>query len=163
MSLAIFCAGCGGPTSAELLSEAQKLAAKGDVTKAKSLAASIPSQDKHWAEAQFVLAQFELSAGDQESAVVLLNSIPLDGSQLSLEAANILAEIQLQNCQISEVAKQLEYVVSLQPGEFETRSRLASILVVSGQRSRADTHLMKMLTQGRISLKDLVMLTQPER
>ena len=155
--------GCGSPNSAERFRRLQKLANAGDSQGARESARNIPFGDPFWGDAQFILGEIEMKAGEKKAALDCFNAIPRDGSSASIRAADLCASYFLSNCQLSLAAEHLEYVVRQTPQDSTLRSKLATLLVVSGQRVRADQHLMHLLKYGRIELKDLVMLTQPHR
>ncbi len=159
----IFLTGCGSPNSTEYLTTLEKQAMEGDYPAARATALSIPVDDPLWENAQLILGEMEMNSGTPEAALERFNSIRENGSLTSLRAAEFAASYYLNHCQLSPAIAHFEYIVSQTPRDSTLRSRLATLLVMSGQRTRADHHLMQLLQYGRIELKELVMLTQPHR
>lgn len=161
--LVILLNGCEPKNTANKLERAEKLLTAGEIQEAKKTASEISRDDIQWAAAQFLLGTIEWNEGSQQKACEHFDQIPSNGDYKSLQAAELAAGYYLKNCQLSKAAEKLEYVVRENPESDSLRATLATILVVGGRRSRADVHLMHLLRKGRIELKELVLLTQPNR
>jgi thioredoxin-like negative regulator of GroEL len=156
-------AGCGSPQPDDVIAQARRLVQNGNLAEAEKVAGSIPKGDKAWGESRFLLGEIEMDRGNAELALQHFLSVPRNHTNVSVLAAEQAGEIQFKNCQISGASQSYEYVVAHRPDDQRIRSMLASMLCLGGHRVRAETHLMSMLRQGRMEIKDLVMLTQPER
>ena len=155
--------GCGTPDSSEQVRIAEKKVLRGDLSGVEQELRAVPPDDKAWASAQLLLGKMAARRRETEDALEFFLSIPGDGSPVSLAAAQLAAEIQMKNCMLSGAAKCYEYLAAQNPDDLSLKTLLASLLVIGGERSRADAVLMDMLYSGKISLKDLIMLTQRER
>lgn len=155
--------GCGTPDSSEQVRVAEKKVLRGDLSGVEQELRAVPPNDKAWASAQLLLGKMAARKRDTEDALAFFLSIPRDGTQVSLAAAQLAAETQMKNCMLSGAAECYEYLAERSPDDLGLKTLLASLLVIGGERNRADAVLMDMLYSGKISLKDLVMLTQRER
>ena len=155
--------GCGTPDSSEQVRIAEKKVLRGDLSGVEQELRAVPPDDKAWASAHLLLGKMAARRRETEDALEFFLSIPGDGSPVSLAAAQLAAEIQMKNCMLSGAAKCYEYLAAQNPDDLSLKTLLASLLVIGGERSRADAVLMDMLYSGKISLKDLIMLTQRER
>ncbi len=155
--------GCSEETPQDRLTAAREALRTGNTKLAEELARTIPDKDRGWNEAQMLLAKIAESRGDSAAVMDYIDAMKRDGSEISVKAAQQAADSQLKNCQLTKAAQNYEYLVGSRPNDITTRSTLASILTLSGQRSRAEVHLLHLLRSGSIELEDLVTLSQPER
>ena len=161
--------GCGKGDSKDLKSplEQVQLAAQNDDFKtAKKLAKAIPPDSPDWAEAQVMLGRMESMNRYLAAGLPYYESVPRDGSPVSLRAARAIAEIYLKNGSLSKAGENYEYVLQHSPDSTDNvpvHEKMASILVTSGQRFQAETHLLEVVKHSKIEIKDLVLLTEPDR
>ena len=153
--------GCGAKS--DPIAQIRALVKSGDIERASSIAKSIPKESTAWPEAQFLLGRIETSREGAEVGLHYYNSVPRDGSPISLKAAASSAEFEFHGCQLSAAVVNAEYLVQQSPADVALRGRLAGMLVSSGQRLRAEIHLFEILKKGKVPFKELVWLTAPER
>ncbi|MFN9720707.1 MAG: FG-GAP-like repeat-containing protein [Planctomycetota bacterium] len=135
----------------------------GKIDAARSIAESVPKDDDQWGLSRYLLGTMEWKSESFDRACEYFDQIPSNGNVQSLEAAELMSEHYLMNCRLSKAAEKLEYLFRFDGGSNEQRVTLATILVLGGRRSRADYHLMELLRSGQIELKELVLLTIPDR
>lgn len=161
--LSILCTGCGPSDSSELVRQAEKRVLRGDLSGVEQQLKQLAADDKAWARAQLLLGKMAARRRETEQALALFQSVPRDGSDESLAANQLAAEIQMKNCLLTGAAECYLWLASRSPEDLGLKTLLASLLVLGGERSQADAILMDLLYSGKISLKDLIMLTQRER
>ena len=155
--------GCGSKSTQPDIRRAQESFREGRLGEAEELAKATLKTSGDWNQSQILLGEIAMARKDQAGALGFLQLVPHDHSGESHLAAQLSAEIYLNQCKLSAAVSQYEYVAARDAGNADLLSMLASLLVISGQRDQANEHLMQMLRLGRIQLKDLVLLTQPER
>ncbi|MBS0261188.1 MAG: VCBS repeat-containing protein [Planctomycetes bacterium] len=156
-------AGCSAPTSAEKLRQARRAVAEQNPTGARELLESIPVKDEAWGEAQVFLAEIAQGEGRIDQALERLAAVPRDGSPISATAQQALADLHFGQRSLYQVADCLEYVVRQQPDNFRAQTHLAYAYSRCGLRYRAQPYLLVLVQKGYREVKDLVMLTAPER
>ena len=161
--LALLTAGCGPQDSSAQLPEIERQIVRGQLREAQEQLEAIGSTDRAWPTARLQLGRLASKRRDWSAAIGYFREVPRDGSASSLAAAQLEAELHMKTCSLTDAAACYEYLVRASPGDDALKSFLASLLVIGGERARADGLLMELLAAGRISLKDLVMLTQRER
>ncbi|MFM7164613.1 MAG: FG-GAP-like repeat-containing protein [Planctomycetaceae bacterium] len=160
---ALLTAGCGPQDSSAQLQDIERQIVRGQLREAQEQLEAIGSTDRAWPTARLQLGRLASKRRDWSAAISYFREVPRDGSASSLAAAQLEAELHMKTCSLTDAAACYEYLVSASPGDDGLKSFLASLLVIGGERARADRLLMELLAAGRISLKDLVMLTQRER
>lgn len=139
-----------GPSAAEeLLAEADRLAAEGDVGGAAELYAAILSQDPENAQALAALAKLHIELGDLEGAKRLLDAAPAAKAQdpaiLGARAAIELAE---QAGSLGDIAD-LQRKVEANPLDHQARFDLAIALNARNRREEAANHLLEIIRRDR--------------
>lgn len=139
-----------GPSAAEeLLAEADRLAAEGDVGGAAELYAAILSQDPENAQALAALAKLHIELGDLEGAKRLLDAAPAAKAQdpaiLGARAAIELAE---QAGSLGDITD-LQRKVEANPLDHQARFDLAIALNARNRREEAANHLLEIIRRDR--------------
>lgn len=139
-----------GPSAAEeLLAEADRLAAEGDVGGAAELYAAVLSQDPENAAALAALAKLHIELGDIEGAKRLLDAAPAakakDPAILGARAAIELAE---QAGSLGDIAD-LQRKVEADPLDHQARFDLAIALNARNRREEAANQLLEIIRRDR--------------
>lgn len=119
--------------------------------------------DPDWGERQLRLGQADLDAGDVTAAVAHFESVPRDGTEISIEAALSAGQLQESLGRLSSAIDSYEYVLEHQPQHHQVRARVAELYALSGQRAEADRHLSRLVSTPDLGFKPLVLLTDFER
>ncbi len=155
--------GCGPRDSSSTLKDVERQIVRGQLREAQEKLESIDAADLAWPAARLQLGRLASKRRDWSAAITYFREVPRDGSASSLAAAQLEAELHMKFCSLTDAATCYEYLVASSPDDTVLKSFLASLLVIGGERTRADRVLMELLVANRISLKDLIMLTQRER
>lgn len=155
--------GCGPRDSSAILRDAERQILRGQLREAQEQLEAIDTADLAWPAARLQLGRLASKRRDWSAAISHFREVPRDGSASSLAAAQLEAELHMKSCSLTDAATCYEYLVTTSPDDSALKSFLASLLVIGGERTRADRLLMELLVANRISLKDLIMLTQRER
>ncbi len=161
--LCVFMAGCGPRDSTTTLRDVERQIVRGQLREAQEQLESIDRTDVAWPAARLQLGRLASKRRDWSAAISHFRELPRDGSASSLAAAQLEAELHMKFCSLTDAAACYEYLVTASPDDVALKSLLASLLVIGGERTKADRLLMDLLVANRISLKDLIMLTQRER
>lgn len=160
----LFLSGCSEePPQVSDVVSARSALRSGDLERARRLAEQVPADDSDYWDAQLVIAEALLQAGDVATALHRLNSIPRDGSPASISAAMTVGAIEHGNGRLGAAVDAFEYVLAHRPDDIQAMTEFASLLVATGQRWRADGYLAKLVQFEEFKFEPLVMLTDLER
>ncbi len=153
----------GEPAETSTIPAARAALTAGDIAEARKLVATISADDPDWGEAQLLLAEIAMSLEGIEGALVYLQAVPRDGSEVSLTSALAAAEIENSTGQLSRAIESYDYLLQHQPKFHEARTELAFLYALTGQRWEADLHLVQLVRLPTCGFKELVLLTDYER
>ena len=163
LGLVLVVCGCGPSDSTATVQEAERQMIRGRLREAEEQLQAIAATDRAWPAARLQLGRLASKRRDWSAALGYFREVPRDGSASSLAAAQLEAELHMKNCSLTDAAACYQYLVKSSPEDTGLQAFLASLLVIGGERTRADALLMELLAANQISLKDLIMLTQRER
>jgi putative thioredoxin len=138
--------------SAALLTEAEDMAAKGDVAGAEAIYSEILADDPGEAKAIGGLAKLHVAAGRMDEAKALLETAPAAAPSKEQEPAVVAAWAALrlaeQASTVGELAP-LEQAIVANPDNHQARFDLAVALSAKGERDAAADHLLEIIRRDR--------------
>jgi putative thioredoxin len=138
--------------SAALLTEAEDMAAKGDVAGAEAIYSEILADDPGEAKAIGGLAKLHVAAGRMDEAKALLETAPAAALGKEQESAVVAAWAALrlaeQASTVGELAP-LEQAIAANPDNHQARFDLAVALSAKGERDAAADHLLEIIRRDR--------------
>ncbi len=134
-----------------------------DYAAVRRLGRAIPKSHDRWPEVQVMIGRAEAISRGPKYAIQYLESVPRDQSSASYEAARVLAEQRIKVGALFLAAKDLRYLLERNKDNQTSHLQLAQILVQSGVRTEADEHMLWLVQNGRLDVKELISLSIPER
>lgn len=137
--------------------------AKQDYPAVRRLGRAIPKSHDRWAEVQFMIGRAEAISRGPKYAIPFLESVPRDRSPVSYEAVRALAEERLKVGTLFQAANDFRYMLERDSDSQPVHLQLVRILVQSGMRTEADEHMLWLLQNAKLDVKELISLSIPER
>lgn len=139
-----------GPSAAEeILAEADRLAAAGDLGQAAELYAAVLSQDRENVAALAALVKLNVEVGDLESARRFLAMAPqAKANDPAIAGARAAIELAEQAESLGDLAD-LQRRVEADPADHQARFDLAIGLNARGKRDEAVNHLLEIVRRDR--------------
>lgn len=158
-------AGCSGDTPDEgaALRAASEAMERGDFPKAIELAAALPEDHPDRASALLIAGDAAHAMGDPGTAARYYDAVPKDGSTNGITAAMSLAEIHFQSRSLTQAVAACHDVIRQQRNHIFANSRLSYLYAITGQRTLAADHQMRLLGAGEDVFRYLVLLTDVDR
>ena len=155
--------GCHSRVPLSPLEQAEKVLQSGDFKSAKTLAKAIPREHPQWAEAQLMIGGIETTYRYAGAGLPYYESVPRDGSPVSMKAIRAIAEIHLKLGALEKSAMHYRELLEQHPEDRFARRKLATILADTGQRFEAETELLELGKRVPMEIKEVVLLTEPDR
>ncbi len=153
------------PPSVEQTTEQrlQEALRSGDPDVVRATARDVPPDDPQWAASQLILAEAEIRSRNSAGALEYWRNIPRDGSEISIQAAQMGGPVEESLGQLSAAIDSYEYILEHNPEQTALMGRLAELYALTGQRWEADAWLRKLMKTPDLGFKHLVLLTDFER
>ena len=155
--------GCHSRVPLSPLEQAEKVLQSGDFKSAKTLAKAIPREHPQWADAQVMIGGIETTYRYAGAGLPYYESVPRDGSPVSMKAIRAIAEIHLKLGALEKSAMNFRDLLEQHPEDRFARRKLATILADTGQRFEAETELLELGKRVPMEIKEVVLLTEPDR
>ncbi|WP_022723762.1 thioredoxin [Rhodopseudomonas sp. B29] len=138
-----------GPSTAELLQEAEAILAEGDVQTAASVYAEVLRADATNIEAIAGLARCYMQTDAIDKAKSTLALVPeAQRENAAVKAVQAAIDLAEQASSLGPVAE-LEQKVAADPKDYQARFDLATALNAAGKREEATTHLLEIVRRDR--------------
>jgi putative thioredoxin len=138
-----------GPTTAELLQEAEAVLAEGDAATAAAIYGEVLQADPANVEALAGVARCYMQSGEIDKAKQMLEHVPEKRREdAAVKAVQAMIDLAEQAEQVGPIAE-LEQKVAADPLDHQARFDLATALNAAGKREEATTHLLEIVRRDR--------------
>lgn len=147
----------------DTLQEARDALRSKDYDLAEQLAASIPTDDPDWSQAQLVAGEAAQMQGDLQRAGEYYRSVPRDGSRIAILAAFQAGDIDKEIGRLTAAEEAFRYHLSFVPDDPATHERMAFLLGVTGRRWESGRHFFSLAQSDSSTYDELAHLGDLER